>query len=427
ARGGGPRRTAAGDRVGGRPGRLRTRRGRAVRDRLPLAVASYALDRAPVLRGLCPGRRARASGRRCARDDVGAPDRVVHPRIDHRQPAADGDRDQRHRLSRGRVRARPRAARRVSRARERALGGLGATRPHGVPPLPPVAVRRAGVRQAMSVSNEPDRIELPAPTAWPMVVALGVTLGFTGLVTHAAVSAVGMALALVGGVGWWRCVLPHEQVEQVSVPATPAGPQPVASPRAVERMFFGDELHRARLPVEVQPLSAGVKGGLVGGCAMAACAAIYGIVVQGSVWYPLNLMAAIAIPRLAEADVATLRAFDGLAFVIGLIAHGLTSALVGALYAAILPLLPRRHLLWGGLLAPLLWSGLLWATLGVINPALNARVAWSWFIASQIAFGITAGWIVARATPVATAQTRPLIERAGVEATGRGARGGSPR
>jgi hypothetical protein len=83
--------------------------------------------------------------------------------------------------------------------------------------------------------------------------------------------------------------------------------------------------------------------------------------------------------------------------------------------------------LWGGLLAPLLWTGLLWATLSVIDPALNARIAWSWFIASQIAFGITAGWVVARATPVATAQTRPLIERAGVEATGRGARGGSPR
>ena len=174
-------------------------------------------------------------------------------------------------------------------------------------------------------------------------------------------------------------------------------------------------------------LSAGVRGGLVGACAMAACAAIYGIVVHGSVWYPLNLLAAIAMPRMAEANVTTLRAFDGVALVVGLVAHGLTSVLVGALYAAILPLLPRRHLLWGGLLAPLLWTGLLWATLGVIDPALNARISWSWFVASQIAFGITAGWVVASATPVATAQTRPLIERAGVEATGRGARGGSAR
>src|SRR5262249_14084880 len=194
---------------------------------------------------------------------------------------------------------------------------------------------------------------------------------------------------------------------------------PVASVRGVERMFFGEERHRARLPVEVQPLSAGVRGGLVGGVAMALCAAIYGIVVQHSVWYPLNLLAAIAVPRLAAADGTTLRAFDGLAFVVGLIAHGVTSVLVGALYAAILPLLPRRHLLWGGLLGPLLWTGFLWALMGVINPALNARIAWDWFVASQIAFGLTAGYVVARATPVATAQTRPFVDRAGVEATGR--------
>jgi hypothetical protein len=273
-----------------------------------------------------------------------------------------------------------------------------------------------------------DSFELPAPTVWPMVVALGVTLGFTGLVTHFAVSVVGAVLALVGGVGWWRNVLPAEREERVlALPAQSIPRWTTSTPRSVERLAFGDDRHRVRVPVEVQPLSAGIRGGLVGACAMAMCAAIYGIVAQGSVWYPLNLLAAIAIPRMAEADTTTLRAFDGVALVVGLIAHGVTSVLVGALYAAILPMLPRRHLLWGGLLMPLLWTGLLWATLGVIDPALNARIAWSWFIASQIAFGITAGWVVARATPVATAQTRPFIERAGVEATGRGARGGSPR
>jgi hypothetical protein len=273
-----------------------------------------------------------------------------------------------------------------------------------------------------------DSFELPAPTVWPMVVALGVTLGFTGLVTHVAVSVVGVVLALVGGVGWWRNVLPDERVEHVPVSSGRSLPAWMAwVPRSVERLAFGEERHRVRVPVEVQPLSAGVRGGLVGACTMAVCAAIYGIVVQGSVWYPLNLLAAIAMPRMAEADVTTLRAFDGVALVVGLVAHGLTSVLVGALYAAILPLLPRRHLLWGGLLAPLLWTGLLWATLGVIDPALNARISWSWFVASQIAFGLAAGYVVASATPVATAQTRPLIERAGVEATGRDARGVAPR
>ena len=274
----------------------------------------------------------------------------------------------------------------------------------------------------MTASKAPDGIALPAPTVWPMVVALGVTLGFAGLVTHFVVSAVGVALALVGGVGWWRGVLPEEQEEHVPVLPVPDGPPPVARPGGVEQFWFGDERHRVRVPVEVQPLSAGVKGGLVGACAMAVCAAIYGIVVQRSVWYPLNLLAAIAVPRMADADVTTLRAFDSLAFVVGIVAHGVISVLVGALYAAILPLLPRRHLLWGGLLGPLLWSGFLWAILGVINPALNARIDWSWFVASQIAFGLTAGYVIDRAAPVATAQTRPFAARAGVEATGRGGR-----
>jgi hypothetical protein len=275
----------------------------------------------------------------------------------------------------------------------------------------------------MTEPTERDRIALPAPTVWPMVLALGVTLGFAGLVTHLVVSVVGVVLAVVAGVGWWRCVLPEEKVEYVPIVRAPSGPPPVVPrTRGVERFSFGDDRHRLRVPVEVQPLSAGVKGGLVGGFAMALCAAIYGIVVQHSVWYPLNLLAAIAVPRMADADITTLRAFDGLAFVVGLIAHGVTSVLVGALYAAILPLLPRRHLLWGGLLGPLLWTGFLWAIMGVINPALNARIAWAWFVASQIAFGLTAGYVVARATPVATAQTRPFVARARVDATGRGER-----
>ena len=275
----------------------------------------------------------------------------------------------------------------------------------------------------MTESTDHDRIALPAPTVWPMVVALGVTLGFGGLVTHLVVSVVGVVLALVGGVGWWRCVLPEEKVEYVPVVRVASPTPPVTMPtRGVERFSFGDDRHRLRLPVEVQPLSAGVRGGLVGGLAMALCAAIYGIVVQHSVWYPLNLLAAIAVPRMTDADVTTLRAFDGLAFVVGLIAHGVTSVLVGALYAAILPLLPRRHLLWGGLLAPLLWTGFLWAIMGVVDPVLNARIAWTWFVASQVAFGLAAGYVVARARPIPTAQTRSFVDRADVEATGRGER-----
>jgi hypothetical protein len=50
--------------------------------------------------------------------------------------------------------------------------------------------------------------------------------------------------------------------------------------------------HRARLPLEVYPISAGVKGGLVGSVVMAVLAILYGLIVQHSVWYPINLLAA---------------------------------------------------------------------------------------------------------------------------------------
>ena len=65
------------------------------------------------------------------------------------------------------------------------------------------------------------------------------------------------------------------------------------SPTAVEHLRLGEGGHRVRLPVEVQPLSAGVKGGLVGGVAMAVVALAYGLLVQGSLWYPINLLAAV--------------------------------------------------------------------------------------------------------------------------------------
>jgi hypothetical protein len=88
--------------------------------------------------------------------------------------------------------------------------------------------------------TDPDRVdsfELPAPTVWPMVVALGVTLGFTGLVTHFAVSVVGVVLALIGGVGWWRNVLPAEHVEQVPVSAAQSISSWMSStPRSAERL-----------------------------------------------------------------------------------------------------------------------------------------------------------------------------------------------
>jgi hypothetical protein len=262
-----------------------------------------------------------------------------------------------------------------------------------------------------------DHHTLPAPTVWPMVFALGVTLAVSALVTHVTVGIVGLALALIGAIGWWFQVLPEEQVEQIPIrPLAERAAAIVAVTTRVERLQLGEAGHRMRVPAEVQPLSAGIKGGLVGAVAMAVVALAYGLLVQRSLWYPINLLAAVAMPRMALLQMDVLRAFSLTALVLGVIAHGLVSMLVGLLYAAILPMLPRRHMLWGGLIAPLLWTGLLWALLGVINPALSARIAWTWFVVSQIAFGLVCGFVVARMQPVATMQSWPLQMRAGIHA-----------
>ena len=266
---------------------------------------------------------------------------------------------------------------------------------------------------------EPQTIEMPAPTAWPMALALGITLIFAGLVTNAIVSVVGVILTLVAGVGWWRDVLPEPKRELVLVePAAEPARAIVPSAASVGRLELGEGGHRMRIPVEVQPISAGVRGGIVGGAAMAVVALAYGVVFHHSLWYPVNLLSAVAMPGMAQASLTELRAFSMSALIIGIVAHGLISVLAGLLYAVILPMLPGRHVFWGGLVAPLLWTGGLWAVLGVINPILNARVDWTWFVVSQIAFGLAAGYVVSRAQPVATMQTWPLAARAGVKAPG---------
>ena len=132
-----------------------------------------------------------------------------------------------------------------------------------------------------------DALEVPAPTAWPMVLGLGVTLAVAGLVTHVSVSAVGIVLALAAAGGWWRQVLPVEAVGHVPLrpPAERARPI-VPSTIAVGRLRLGEGGHRMRLPVEVPPLSAGVVGGLVGGAAMAVVALGSIPIAQSSLWYP---------------------------------------------------------------------------------------------------------------------------------------------
>src|SRR6476659_3536276 len=261
-------------------------------------------------------------------------------------------------------------------------------------------------------------IEVPAPTPWPFVTAFGLALLVAGLVTSLGVSVVGFVVILFGAIGWFRDVLPMPKEELVPLVETPT-PIFARSTRRVDHLQPGAESHRVYIPVRVHPYSAGLFGGVIGGVGMAVIACLYGLIAQGSLWYPVNLLAAAALPSLAEAGPAELKAFHLSGFVVAFLSHGIISLLVGLLYAAILPMMPSRFTaFWGSFLAPVLWTALVASTLSLINPALNARIAWGWFIASQVAFGLITGYVVAHSKTVETAQSWPLAARVGLEAPG---------
>ena len=94
------------------------------------------------------------------------------------------------------------------------------------------------------------------------------------------------------------------------------------------------------------------------------------------------------------------------------------STAVGLLYGAMLPMFARRPIVLGGLIAPALWSGLLYTMLGLLNPMLASRIDWIWFMASQIAFGIVAGLVVIRHSRMPTRENLSFALRAGIEAPG---------
>src|SRR6266446_2470460 len=259
-------------------------------------------------------------------------------------------------------------------------------------------------------------IELPAATAWPIVLAFGFTLVFAGLVTSASVSILGAIFTIAGCVGWFRNVLPHEKHE--SVPVVEKAPAVATSRPQVARVeWITQELHRARLPLEIYPISAGVKGGLAGSVAMAVLAMLYGIVSGRGIWYPVNLLAAGFFPAATTATTPEIGTFHLKVFLIAVSVHLITSLLVGLLYGAILPMLPRRPILLGGFVAPILWSGLIHSILGIVNPVLNQRIDWLWFVFSQVGFGIVAGLVVARQQRIRTPQHVPFVLRLGMEAS----------
>ena len=256
------------------------------------------------------------------------------------------------------------------------------------------------------------RVNLPAPTAWPLILAFGLSLGCAGLVTSYSITCIGVVLAVAGIVGWARQVLPDEQHEEFVV--IPRKMDLETERRRVARIQV-DETHRALLPLQSYTVSSGILGGFAGGTAMIVLAELYGIVAHHSVWYVVNLLGGAGVAGWTNPSAAELNSFRLSALVIAIVIHTSTAFVVGLLYGALLPILPRHPVILGGLIGPALWTGLLHSTLGLINPYFDSHVNWWWFALSQAGFGVVAGVTVVKYGHVKRMRGAPLPVRLGLE------------
>src|SRR5260370_13310257 len=109
-------------------------------------------------------------------------------------------------------------------------------------------------------------VEMPRPTVAPLVLALGLALLAAGVILGLGFLVVGAAVVVAGLGIWIAQFLPGQGHvhEPLAEPARRA--QPVTgAPGGVERLREGLPGYRLRLPQDVHPISAGVKGGIVGG------------------------------------------------------------------------------------------------------------------------------------------------------------------
>ena len=261
--------------------------------------------------------------------------------------------------------------------------------------------------------SETGVIQLPAPTAWPMVLALGLSLMLTGMVTHIVIGILGLLLTITGSVGWFLQVFPHEAHEGSLVHTEEVV---VASSRTSIERLPSDEMHRKILPVTTFQISTGIKGGIAGGLAMTVPAGIFSVLRYHSFWYAVNLLAAGGFTSWAGASNDFLGQFHLQGIIAAALIHGFTSLLVGLLYGAMLPMFPRYPILTAGLVVPLLFTGILYSALGIVSPILNQRIDWFYFVLSQIAFGLVCGYVVNLHERVRTPQFRalPFAVRAGL-------------
>jgi hypothetical protein len=242
----------------------------------------------------------------------------------------------------------------------------------------------------------PESVEVPRPTVAPLVLALGLALLAAGVVFGPAFLVAGAAVFVAGLGIWIGQLLPGRGHVHEPLAEPARRPRPVtATPGAVERLRAGLPGYRLRLPEAVHPISAGLRGGLAGGLVMPVPALLWGLFSGRGLFYPVNLLAGMALPLPADMDPQQLEQFlrapHASFLLVAVVIHIAMSVVIGLIYGVLMPTLPEvpRPIAWGGLLMPILWTGVSFVAMRVANPALPGLVSWPWFVVSQFVYGIT--------------------------------------
>src|SRR5262249_43519902 len=178
-------------------------------------------------------------------------------------------------------------------------------------------------------SAAPDSVEMPRPTAAPLVLALGLTLLAAGVALGPVFLVVG-AVVIVASLSIWIVqLLPGRgHVHEPLAEPTHRPPAIMGVPGGVEQLRPGMPGYRLRLPQAVHPVSAGLKGGIAGGAAMPVPALLWGVFSGHGLWYPVNLLAGMVLPGVGKMTVTELEQFQASLLLAALIIHVVMSAVI---------------------------------------------------------------------------------------------------
>lgn len=244
----------------------------------------------------------------------------------------------------------------------------------------------------------PPSIEMPRPTAAPMVLALGMAMLAGGVPFGLGFFIIGGMVIIAGIYLWIAQLLPGRGHVQEEIEEPVEKLIEVQTQGSVTHLHQGMPGYRLLLPQSYHPISSGVKGGIVGGIVMPITAIIWGVMTGHGIWYPVNLVAGLVLPGIDKMSDETLQQFNFPLFMVAGSIHIVMSLIIGLIFGVLLPTLPTvpRAIAWGGLLAPLLWSGVSYALVKTMNPVMERQVSWPWFIAAQFVFGAVITGLIRR-------------------------------